>query len=99
MLGAGAFGTVYKGVLRGEVEVAVKTMRVSKITEDELRRFKGELIATIFTLFIMLLIVAFILAFTIETVYARRPDHGSAPTPTSDTSSRRPVLLHPLLLL
>ena len=43
-IGEGAFGTVYHGVLRGEHQVAVKTMRVAKITEDELTKFRSELI-------------------------------------------------------
>ena len=38
------FGTVFKATLRGEHEVAVKTMRVAKITERELSKFKAELI-------------------------------------------------------
>ena len=46
-IGAGAFGTVYKGVLRGEIDVAIKTMRVSKITEHELSNFKSELIVRV----------------------------------------------------
>ena len=37
-LGAGSFGTVYKAVLRGDIDVAVKTMRVSKITKEELNK-------------------------------------------------------------
>ena len=44
VLGAGAFGTVYKGMLRGKTDVAIKTMRISKITERELTNFKKELI-------------------------------------------------------
>ena len=35
-IGEGAFGTVFKAVLRGELAVAVKTMRVSKITEEQM---------------------------------------------------------------
>ena len=38
------FGTVYKATLKGKHEVAVKTMRVAKITEEELAKFKSELI-------------------------------------------------------
>ena len=46
----GGFGTVYKGVLRGELDVAVKTMRVTKITEAELEKFKQEIIVSVFDL-------------------------------------------------
>ena len=35
---------MFKATLRGEREVAVKTMRVAKITQHELARFKSELI-------------------------------------------------------
>jgi serine/threonine protein kinase len=35
---------VFKAILKGEHEVAVKTMRVAKIDEDELAKFKAELI-------------------------------------------------------
>ena len=35
---------MFKATLRGEHEVAVKTMRVARITQLELARFKGELI-------------------------------------------------------
>ena len=38
------FGTVFRATLRGEYTVAVKTMRVAKITERELAKFKAELI-------------------------------------------------------
>ena len=38
------FGTVKKATFRCEHEVAVKTMRVSKITQLELSKFKAELI-------------------------------------------------------
>ena len=38
------FGTVFKATFRGERQVAVKTMRVAKITPRELARFKAELI-------------------------------------------------------
>ena len=38
------FGTVYKATFRGEREVAVKTMRVAKITQHELSKFKSEVI-------------------------------------------------------
>ena len=43
-LGEGSFGTVFKARYRGEHDVAVKTMRVSKVTEEELEKFKSELI-------------------------------------------------------
>ena len=46
MIGEGSFGTVYKGVLRGEIDVAVKTMRVTKITEKELEKFRKELMVS-----------------------------------------------------
>ena len=35
---------MFKATLRGEHEVAVKTMRVAKITQGELSKFKAELI-------------------------------------------------------
>ena len=35
---------MYKATLKGKHEVAVKTMRVAKITEEELAKFKAELI-------------------------------------------------------
>lgn len=38
------FGTVYKASLKGEHAVAVKTMRVAKISKGELAKFKSELI-------------------------------------------------------
>ena len=38
------FGTVFKATLRGEYEVAVKTMRVSKISHTVLAKFKAELL-------------------------------------------------------
>ena len=38
------FGTVFKATLRGEHEVAIKTMRVAKITERELSKFKAEVV-------------------------------------------------------
>ena len=38
------FGTVFKATLRGVRDVAVKTMRVTKIDENELAKFKAELI-------------------------------------------------------
>ena len=38
------FGTVFKATLKGEHPVAIKTMRVAKITEHELAKFKSELI-------------------------------------------------------
>ena len=40
----GRFGSVFRATLRGEHAVAVKTMRVAKITEQELAKFKAELI-------------------------------------------------------
>ena len=43
LLGEGSFGRVVRGTLRGEHEVAVKTMRIAKITEEELEKFKREL--------------------------------------------------------
>ena len=45
-LGEGSFGTVYKATFRGEHEVAVKTVRMSKIDEAELAKFKSELIVS-----------------------------------------------------
>ena len=43
-LGEGSFGTVFKATLRGTHQVAVKTMRVSRISPSELVKFKSELI-------------------------------------------------------
>ena len=40
----GRFGSVFRATLRGEHAVAVKTMRVAKITEQELAKFKAELV-------------------------------------------------------
>ena len=37
---------VFKATWRGEYDVAVKTMRVSKITEEELEKFKSEIVAS-----------------------------------------------------
>ena len=45
-LGEGSFGTVVKALLRGTTDVAVKTMRVSKINPKILGKFKDELIAS-----------------------------------------------------
>ena len=45
-LGEGSFGTVFRAVLRGTTDVAVKTMRVSKIDERVLAQFKSELLAS-----------------------------------------------------
>ena len=45
-LGEGAFGTVYKGVLRGSTAVAIKTMRIGKVTEQRLAEFKREIIVS-----------------------------------------------------
>ena len=42
-LGEGSFGTVMKGVLRGSIPVAVKTLRVTKISSEVLNKFKLEL--------------------------------------------------------
>ena len=42
-LGEGSFGTVVKGVLRGNIAVAVKTLRVTKISTEVLNKFKQEL--------------------------------------------------------
>ena len=38
-------GTVYKGTLRGVTTVAIKTMRVEKVTNREMAKFKAEIIA------------------------------------------------------
>ena len=46
-LGDGSFGTVFKGVLRGTIGVAIKTMRVAKITVDALEKFKAEIIVSV----------------------------------------------------
>ena len=40
-IGEGGFGTVVKGVLRGELDVAVKTMRVTKITKHGSNQGQG----------------------------------------------------------
>ena len=45
-IGEGSFGTVFKGVLRGEMVVAVKTMRIGKIKRSELEDFKNELVVS-----------------------------------------------------
>ena len=42
-LGEGSFGTVMKGVLRGNIPVAVKTLRVTKLSSTVLNKFKQEL--------------------------------------------------------
>ena len=46
-IGEGAFGTVLKGTLRGETAVAVKTMRVEKVTRKVVRDFRSEIIASV----------------------------------------------------
>ena len=46
-LGEGSFGTVYKGVLRGATAVAIKTMRVSKVTIEAVEKFQAELVASV----------------------------------------------------
>jgi hypothetical protein len=42
-LGEGSFGTVMRGMLRGEIPVAVKTLRVTKLSSSVLDKFKQEL--------------------------------------------------------
>ena len=42
-LGEGSFGTVVKGMLRGNIPVAVKTLRVTKLSSEMLNKFKLEL--------------------------------------------------------
>ena len=42
-------GTVYKGIFRGEKVVAIKTMRVSAVTKENVRKFKEEVIARLLT--------------------------------------------------
>ena len=42
-IGEGSFGTVYKGTLRGEQRVAIKTMRMDKVTPDAVGKFKAEI--------------------------------------------------------
>ena len=42
-LGEGSFGTVMQGVLRGNIPVAVKTLRVTKLNSTVLNKFKKEL--------------------------------------------------------
>ena len=57
-LGEGSFGTVYRAVLRSTVSVAVKTMRVSKINDRELAKFKSELLASVYNeLFCSLILI------------------------------------------
>ena len=43
-IGEGSFGAVSKGVLRGTTTVAIKQMRVSKVSVKAVEKFKGELI-------------------------------------------------------
>ena len=45
-IGEGAFGTVLKGTLRGETTVAIKTMRVDKVTRKVVGRFRAEILAS-----------------------------------------------------
>ena len=45
-MGEGSFGTVYEGTLRGETAVAIKTMRVEKVTPSVVRKFRAEIIAS-----------------------------------------------------
>ena len=42
-LGEGSFGTVHRGILRGDQVVAVKMMRTGKITDAKIRAFKSEI--------------------------------------------------------
>ena len=44
-LGEGSFGTCYKGVYQ-EQSVAIKTMRVEKVTKREMSKFKAEVLAS-----------------------------------------------------
>ena len=46
-IGEGGFGTVFRGVLDGTTLVAIKTVRVSKIEENEIAKFKGELMVSV----------------------------------------------------
>ena len=50
-LGEGSFGTVMKGVLRGNIPVAVKTLRVTKLSSKVLNKFKKELKVRVVRLF------------------------------------------------
>ena len=45
-LGEGSFGTVLKGTLRGATAVAIKTMRVEKVTRMVVSDFRAEIIAS-----------------------------------------------------
>ena len=58
-LGEGAFGTVFKGTLRGETTVAVKTMRVEKVTEAVMSKFKGEVLASALSTYQLSIATAF----------------------------------------
>ena len=38
---------MYKGTLRGVTTVAIKTMRVEKVTNREMAKFKAEILASV----------------------------------------------------
>ena len=48
-----AFKQVFKGTFRGSIDVAIKTMRVSKISQIELSKFKKEIIVSLVRLHVV----------------------------------------------